>query len=168
MFLFKLFRSFRYAFAGICSSVRKERNFRIHLTAILYVTYFAWLYGLEKTGWAVLILTFAFVLSNELMNTAVEECIDLKSEGWNPHAKQSKDSAAASVLTAAVSSVAVAFFLFSDGEKLSAALGALTVFPRFAVLLLSLPLAALFIFGFRSYEKEIPEDPARSTERKQK
>ena len=35
-------------------------------------------------------------LSNELMNTAVEECIDFKSEEWNPHAKLSKDNAAAS------------------------------------------------------------------------
>ena len=165
MFLVKLLKSFRYAFAGICSSFRQERNFRIHLTAILYVTYFAFLYGLEPLGWAVLILTFSFVLSNELMNTAVEECIDFKSEEWNPHAKLSKDNAAASVLIAAVYSIIVAVFLFSDLERLRTAVTALLAFPRVLFLGLSLVPAAFFVFGFRKYEKEFPEKKPGKKER---
>ena len=140
MFLVKLLKSFRYAFAGICSSFRQERNFR-------------------------LILTFSFVLSNELMNTAVEECIDFKSEEWNPHAKLSKDNAAASVLIAAVSSIIVAVFLFSDLERLRTAVTALLAFPRVLFLGLSLVPAAFFVFGFRKYEKEFPEKKPGKKER---
>lgn len=153
----KLFKSFRFAFEGILSSLKHERNFRIHLTAICYVTYFAFLYRLESIGWAVLVLTFAFVVSNELMNTAVEECIDFKSEQWDPHAKRSKDNAAASVLTAAFSAIIVAAFLFSDPAKLQPALQTLISFPHIVWLLISLLPASLFIFGFRKSEKEFPE-----------
>lgn len=159
MFLLKIFNSFRHAFAGFASSLKRERNFRIHLTAICYVTYFAVLYGLSNTGWAVLVLTFAFVLSNELMNTAVEESVDLKTENWNPHAKLSKDNAAASVLTAAVSALAVAAFLFGEPEKLIPACKALITLPRLPILLLTLMPAGLFIFGFCQYEKKPPKKP---------
>ena len=166
MFLKKLFSSFRYAFTGVFSSIKNERNFRIHLTAILYVTYFAMLYGLEPLGWAVLALTCAFVLSNELMNTAVEECIDFKSSEWDPHAKLSKDNAAASVLIAALSAIVVACFLFSDGEKLLAAWKLLISTPRIFIIGSSLIGAAFFVFGFRSNEKKIPEQNVKE-ERKQ-
>ena len=143
-----IFRSFGYAFCGLFRTVREERNFRIHLVAVVLVTWFAFLYEVSAGQAVALVILYALVLSLELINTAVENAVDLASKGERSEsAKRAKDSAAASVLVSAIGSVIVAVILFRDpvhwalvGEKMQSPV-------RIAILILFIILALFFVRG---------------------
>lgn len=148
-----IFISFRTAFEGFFSNIKKERNFRIELFAGLTVLIFAFFYHASKIELAVLFLTIASVVSAELLNTAIEETNDRIGYEWNPHTKTAKDSAAAAVLLRAVASLAVAVFIFSDKERLKIALLSLFTPIRLGLVFLYFVLGVLFVIGFPSWKK---------------
>ena len=143
-----LLNSFVYAFNGIKNAILTERNFRIHMTAIFFVLYFAALYGLDSTQYAVLALVLALIPALELVNTAVEKSVDLSTEEHNELAKISKDSSAAAVLVAAFGAIGVAVALFSDIEKLKVALSAVFSLPHLPILIIAVIFWIYFIFFF--------------------
>lgn len=112
----KLCRSFGFAFCGLVSAVKNERNFRTHLVAMATVIYFSAVYGVEKWEAVCLSAMIALVLAAELFNTAIEAVVDIASPEKNPLARIAKDSAAGAVLVFALASVAVAVFVFSEPQ----------------------------------------------------
>ena len=60
-----------------------------------------------------LLLAIAFVLIAEMINTAIEEAIDVATTSFDPLAKLAKDIAAGAVLIATVNAVAVGYLVFS-------------------------------------------------------
>lgn len=129
-----ILKSFYYAFRGIGRMIQTERNFRIHLIAILYVTLFAFFYGLDGTQWAILFLTFGIVPSLEIINSSIENTVDIKTREQNPNARFAKDLAAAAVLVSAISSIAVGISLFSEKTKFLNALR-ITFSPPWLIIL---------------------------------
>lgn len=107
-----LSKSFEYAFEGIITGIRKERNMRIHCTAVILVTAAGTLFGITPTQWCICLLLFALVAGLELVNTAVEAVVDLVTEEKKPLAKLAKDTAAGAVLFAAIISVFVGLIIF--------------------------------------------------------
>ena len=105
---------FRDAFRGIGNGVLWERNFRVHIAAVLTVVYFGAVFGVTKTQWAVLVLIMGAVMAAELVNTAVEAMVDRLSPEKCEYARIAKDSAAAAVLVLATASVVIAGFIFSE------------------------------------------------------
>jgi len=112
--LVKLIRSFGYAFRGLYRTTVEERNFRIHLTAVLFVTWFAFLYEASPEQFTVLCLLYGAVLCLELINTALEKTVDLITDEYAKLAERAKDSSAAAVLISAIASVIVAVLTFRD------------------------------------------------------
>ena len=112
-----ILRGFGYAAKGILRTVRQERNFRIHLVAVVRVSCFSALYGVTAEQWIILVILFGLVLSLELLNTAVEKTVDLMTSDRHPLAEIAKDAAAGSVLISAVASVVVAVLMFRDPVK---------------------------------------------------
>jgi diacylglycerol kinase len=107
-----LMRSFGYAFEGVAYILRTQRNARIELAAgFAALLLAAWL-GITSVEWAVLVITIAFVLGLEWINTSLELAVSLASPERHPLAKAAKDVAAASVLLGAVVSILVGLFLF--------------------------------------------------------
>lgn len=146
-------QSFRWAGCGIVNCIRRERNFRIHLTAACYSTALGFRLGISRTEWAVLFLTQAVVLAMELCNTAVEAAVDLCCPERHMLAKRAKDAAAGAVLTAAAFSVAVGFNLFWRPALLELA-GELLTSPRlFLTAAASVVLALWFICAFKEKRK---------------
>ena len=143
-----LLKNFVYAFNGIKNAVLTERNFRIHLTAIFFVLYFSFLYGLDSTQYGILALILSIVPSLELINTAIENAVNIKTEDFNEYAKTAKDSCAAAVLVTAIGSLGVAVSLFSDIEKLSSAIRAAISLPHLIILVLAAIFWIYFIFFF--------------------
>ncbi len=108
------FKSFKYAFRGIVSAIKTQRNFRIHIVAMIYVTAFSFFYDLNITQYAVLILTFVIVVSLELVNTSLESVVDICSSQYSKLAEIAKDCSAGAVLVSAIGAVAVGILLFAD------------------------------------------------------
>ena len=70
------------------------------------------LIGLSLFEWIILLFTISFVLILELVNTTLENIVNLVSPKIHPKAKAAKDVAAAAVLLAAILSVVVGVLLF--------------------------------------------------------
>jgi diacylglycerol kinase len=107
-----LYKSFGHAFQGIFSTVRRERNIKIHLTAMALVIIAGALLGLSVTEWCICILLFGLVISLELVNTAVEAAVDLATDKWHPLAKLAKDAAAGAVLVSAMAAAVIGLIIF--------------------------------------------------------
>lgn len=105
-------KSFGYAFEGIWTGIRKERNMRIHCLAVILVTAAGTFFGLTAMEWCICFLLFGMVISLELVNTAVEAVVDLVTEEKKPLAKIAKDTAAGAVLFTAVMAVIIGCIIF--------------------------------------------------------
>lgn len=107
-----LYKSFFYAFEGIFSCIKRERNMKIHccfMTAVIFTGLF---FEITKTEWMICFMLFALVESLELVNTAIEATVDLVTEERNPLAKLAKDAAAGAVLIAAIFSAVIGLMIF--------------------------------------------------------
>jgi len=58
------------------------------------------------------VLTIGLVISSELMNTAIENVVDMVAFKYNFNAKKIKDIAAAATLVLAIIAIAVGLLLF--------------------------------------------------------
>lgn len=107
-------KSFTWAFEGIVHVLRTQRNMKIHFTVALIVIVGSLFFDLSRTELAVLLITVAFVLVMEMINTAVEAAIDTFGTAFDPMAKIAKDVAAGAVLIAALNALAVGYLIFFD------------------------------------------------------
>ena len=105
-------KSFGYAFEGIWTGIRKERNMKIHCIAVILVTAAGTFFQISAMEWCICLLLFGMVVSLELVNTAVEAVVDLVTEEKKPLAKIAKDTAAGAVLFAAIISVIIGCIIF--------------------------------------------------------
>lgn len=105
-------KSFGYAFEGIFTGIRKERNMKIHCLAVIAVTAAGTFFRIRPVEWCICILLFGLVISLELVNTSVEAVVDLVTEERKPLAKIAKDTAAGAVLVAAIMSVIAGCIIF--------------------------------------------------------
>ena len=142
-----IFRSFGYAFQGIFRTILEERNFRIHIVAVCLVTWFSFLYEVTVGQAIVLVILFGIVLSLELVNTAIENVVDLATAEFHPLAKKAKDASAGAVLVSAIVSVLVAVFMFRDSEHWSFFLKKITTPLGIVFLIIFVLLAMFFVRG---------------------
>ncbi len=143
------FRSLLCALKGAGYAFLHERNLRFHFAVGNLICLFAYFYGLDRNGWAILLLTIAVVFAAELFNTSVEHAADAASKEWSEDAMHSKDTAAAAVLVCAAGSVAVGIALFGDIRRISETV--LYIFKTPPALTVSLIICAadilLLVFG---------------------
>src|ERR687892_1247773 len=106
--------SFNYAFEGIIHVLRTQRNMRIHFLVAVAVLIAAIAIGVTRIELIALMISIAFVLIAEMINTAIEGTIDVSTTSFDPNAKLAKDIAAGAVLIATVTAVAVGYLVFSE------------------------------------------------------
>lgn len=142
-----LVQSFKCAIKGLVSCFKSERNFRIHLCALFYVIIFSRFYNFSKCEIAVLALTVGFVITSELLNTAIETVVDLVCPNRNKLAGLAKDIAAGGVFCSAVTAVAVGVSLFYDTEVIKNIVGEYIENPiKFVFLAVTILLWTTLIF----------------------
>lgn len=104
--------SFKYAFKGIYSTFKSERNMKIHVCIMLIVIIFGILFNISLREWFLCIMMFGLVISAECFNTSIETVIDMVMPGKNVMAGRAKDIAAGGVLVLAIVSVIVGLMIF--------------------------------------------------------
>jgi diacylglycerol kinase (ATP) len=116
-----LVESFNYAVEGVIHVLRTHRNMRLHFAAAIVVLVLALVFGLERLELMGLLLSIAFVLVAEMINSAIEAAIDLATSSFDPLAKLAKDIAAGAVLIASINAIVVGYLVFSAhvGDKTS-------------------------------------------------
>lgn len=108
----KMFKSFQFAFKGI-KLVLNENNFRFHLIATVLVVGAGFYLKVGYSDWLALIICCGFVLTLEILNTAIEKIVDLVSPQKQTLAGQIKDIAAGAVLVASITSVIVMLIILT-------------------------------------------------------
>ncbi|MCL1796849.1 MAG: diacylglycerol kinase family protein [Eggerthellaceae bacterium] len=109
---FTLISAFRCAGAGLITTLKRQRNARIHLAFAVAAVVLGLALRIDFLGWLAIIISIALVIGVECINTAVETIVDLVSPGYHELAKKAKDSAAAAVLVVSLSSLVVAAFVY--------------------------------------------------------
>jgi diacylglycerol kinase (ATP) len=108
-----IIESFNFAIEGVVHVLRTQRNMRIHFAVAVVVLVTAAAVGVSKIELIALLLSIAFVLVAEMINTAIEGTIDAATTSFDPMAKLAKDIAAGAVLIASINAVAVGYLVFA-------------------------------------------------------
>ena len=144
--------SFNFAIEGVIHVLRTQRNMRLHFAAAVAVIVVAVGVGVSKLELSVLLISIAFVLVAEMINTAVEGAIDAATTTFDPMAKLAKDIAAGAVLIASVNAVAVGYLVFAGkaADKTSNVLDRVRSAPA-QITLVALVLTVIIVIATKAW-----------------
>lgn len=104
----RFFKSFAYAFTGICVTFKSEIKFRLYIVAMSIAIVMGIYLKLSMTAWGLVIFSIGFVLFAELFNTAIECLGDEAANGKQKQSvKNAKDISAAAVLVSAITAFVI-------------------------------------------------------------
>ena len=107
-----ILQSFGYALEGLGYAFKTVKNMRYHLLFTLLVTIGGIIFHISRMEYLICLVFIALVVSLELVNTAIEEAVDLASPEIHILAKRAKDVAAGAVLFASVIAFIVGCAIF--------------------------------------------------------
>ena len=110
----KTLRSFRHAFRGIGLVVRSQRNAWIHSVATIVVGAAGFVFELNRLQWCLIAVAIGLVWMAETLNTSIERLADAVTLEENTAIRDAKDLAAAGVLLAAMTALAIGVFVMLD------------------------------------------------------
>lgn len=104
--------SVKHCLDGIFYAISKERNFKIEVICGIVALIVA--FGLEfsRLEFILVLMCISSVLACELINTAIERCVDLVTEEVRELAKYAKDVAAGAVLIASFFALVIGLILY--------------------------------------------------------
>lgn len=105
-------RKFGYAFRGLARAVRAERSFKVHGTAAIAVVLTAGALRCTPWEWCALLFAIGGVFAAELFNSALERLSQAITTDEHPEIRDALDIAAAAVLVASITSVAIGGVVF--------------------------------------------------------
>jgi len=108
----KLIGSFKFAFSGIKIIFKEEHSLRIMFFIALVVIMAMFYFNLPITHKAILFLIIMFVLTLELLNSAVEKFLDFIHPDGNHRIKIIKDVLAGIVLIASLGAAVIGILIF--------------------------------------------------------
>jgi diacylglycerol kinase len=108
----KLLKSFGYASQGLSYSFKENQNIKVHLIIAIIVLILGLFIGLTKYEMFSVTLLIVLVIVAEMINTAIEEVVDLLVDQHNQHAKVAKDVSAGMVLLVSIFAGVVGIFIF--------------------------------------------------------
>lgn len=106
-------KAFGYAFEGIASFFRTERNAHLHLIAAVAVSILGIYLEVTSHQWLWIASAIASVIICEMINTAIEKLCNRITTAHDPEIKVIKDIAAGFVLLASVYALIVAGIIFT-------------------------------------------------------
>ena len=95
---YNLFKNTQYALDGLIHTLKTESSFRLELIAGIFIFFAIFMIDLELAYKFVLIVTAFLVLIVELLNSAIENVVDLVTKEIHPLAKNAKDIGATAVM----------------------------------------------------------------------
>lgn len=105
-------RAVGFAVEGLKEAYTNHPNVRRQLAAAAGAVILGAVFRLSPVEWAILVLAACLVLFAELVNTAIEEVVNLATRELRKEAKAAKDIAAGMVLLTAGVSLVIALLLF--------------------------------------------------------
>ncbi|MGB4961522.1 MAG: diacylglycerol kinase family protein [Streptococcus suis] len=95
----ELMSSLDFAVSGLITAFKEERNMRKHAVSAILVILAGLVFQVSVTEWLFLLLSISLVMAVEIVNSAIENVVDLASDyHFSMLAKNAKDMAAGAVL----------------------------------------------------------------------
>ena len=105
--------SLEFALTGIFTAFKEEKNMRSHVLSALAAIIAGLIFRISATEWLFLLLSIFLVIAFEIMNSAVENVVDLASDyHFSMRAKNAKDMAAGAVLMVSGFAVITGLIIF--------------------------------------------------------
>ena len=92
--------AFFYSMAGLKTAIKEEVAFRLLLLQSVLVLVFLFVYPMSYIQQAILLICIAISLITELLNSAIENTVDMFTKEWNLLAKNAKDMGSAAQFVA--------------------------------------------------------------------
>ncbi|MCH3943150.1 MAG: diacylglycerol kinase family protein [Atopobiaceae bacterium] len=105
-------KSFGFAVQGLRTAIATERNIKVMLGGAVLAAVLGIVLRIDALSWAIVIACMGFVLSSELVNTAIETIVDLVSPEFHPLAGRAKDISAAAELVLCIAAGIVGLIVF--------------------------------------------------------
>lgn len=108
-----LVASMEFAITGIITAFKEERNLRKHMISAILAIIAGTVFRISVTEWLFLLLAIFLVITFEIINSAIENVVDLASNyHFSMLAKNAKDMAAGAVLIISGYSVLTGLIIF--------------------------------------------------------
>lgn len=105
--------SLEFALTGIFTAFKEEKNMRSHVLSAVAAIIAGLIFRISVTEWLFLLLSIFLVIAFEIMNSAVENVVDLASDyHFSMRAKNAKDMAAGAVLVVSGFAVITGLIIF--------------------------------------------------------
>ena len=92
-----LFKATGYSLAGLSTGIRLSLAFRQECGVFILLVIFLLLLGKSPSAWLLVLGAWLLVMMAELINTALEETLNLITKEYNIAVKNAKDMASAAV-----------------------------------------------------------------------
>ena len=99
---------------GIMLAAKGEKSIHREFGITVVVLILAAIFKISKIELILVILAIALVIVTEMINTAIELCIDIYTDKFNMFAKKAKDIAAGAVVISIVFAGFIGTFVFYD------------------------------------------------------
>ena len=99
---------------GIMLAAKGEKSIHREFGITIVVLILAAIFKISKIELILVILAIALVIVTEMINTAIELCIDIYTDKFNMYAKKAKDIAAGAVVISIVFAGFIGTFVFYD------------------------------------------------------
>lgn len=152
----ELVKSFGYAFQGIFTAIKKERNMRIHIVCMLYMYFFLFCFDffeITRTELAIIFIANGLVVGAELINTAIESAVNLHGDKHTEYGKIAKDCAAGAVLVFTIFSVLCGIAIMYQPKAFNL-LFAYFIENPLAILLFVISIIIFTIFIFKGFGRK--------------
>ena len=108
-----LVSSLEFALTGILTAFKEERNMRKHAVTALVVILAGFVFQVSRIEWLFLLLSIFMVVAFEIINSAIENVVDLASHyHFSMLAKKAKDMAAGAVLVVSLLAAVIGALIF--------------------------------------------------------
>lgn len=105
--------SMEFAITGVVNAYKEERNMRKHMISALLAIIAGLVFQISALEWLFLLLSIFLVISFEIVNSAIENVVDLASDyHFSMLAKNAKDMAAGAVLVISVYALITGLIIF--------------------------------------------------------
>jgi len=95
---YSIFKNARYALEGLAHAFKTETSFKLELFFTIPIMIAIYLFPFSLSSKLALVITLMLIMIVELLNSAVENVVDLVTQDIHPLAKSAKDIGATAVL----------------------------------------------------------------------
>lgn len=111
-FLERYLKSFKHAVDGIIYAIENEHNVLIMMLATIFILVVSFVFNVSKMELALVVICIGTVIACEMINSAIEACVDLETTKQHELAKIAKDCASGASLVLSVMSLFIAGIVF--------------------------------------------------------